>query len=80
MARLLLTATLVMAAAMISFRPAAARGAPESFADLAEKLSPAVVNISTIQTLPARTGRRLPNLPEGMPFGDFWDQFRDRME
>ncbi|WP_025896652.1 DegQ family serine endoprotease [Kordiimonas gwangyangensis] len=80
MVRLMLTATLILAAAMISFRPAAARGAPESFADLAEKLSPAVVNISTVQTLPARTGRRMPNLPEGMPFGDLWDQFRDRME
>ncbi|WP_262691159.1 DegQ family serine endoprotease [Kordiimonas aestuarii] len=80
MLRIMLTATLVLAAAMMSVRPAAARGAPESFADLVEKLSPAVVNISTVQTIPARKGRRMPNLPEGMPFGDLWDQFRDRMD
>ncbi|WP_417450787.1 Do family serine endopeptidase [Kordiimonas sp.] len=80
MLRIMLTATLVLAAAMISVRPAAARGAPESFADLVEKLSPAVVNISTVQTIPARKGRRMPNMPEGMPFGDLWDQFRDRMD
>ena len=31
--------------------PAAAKPAPESFADLSEKVVPAVVNISTTQTL-----------------------------
>ena len=31
--------------------PALARGAPDSFADLAQALSPTVVNISTTQTL-----------------------------
>ena len=35
--------------------PAFARGAPDSFADLAEQLTPAVVNISSSQS--ARTGR-----------------------
>ncbi|HEY0418923.1 MAG TPA: serine protease, partial [Acetobacteraceae bacterium] len=34
--------------------PAYARSAPESFADLAEKLLPGVVNISTTQTVAAR--------------------------
>ena len=33
--------------------PAQARGGPPSFADLAEKLLPAVVNISTTQTITA---------------------------
>ncbi len=67
---------LVSMAMAASVQPVAARGAPDSFADLAERLSPAVVNISTVQNLPERTNRRLPQLPEGMPFGDLWDQFR----
>lgn len=43
-------AALVMMLALIAV-PLAARGAPESFADLAEELSPAVVNISTSQNI-----------------------------
>ena len=35
--------------------------APESFADLAEKLLPAVVNISTTQNIPERRRRRSPS-------------------
>ena len=35
---------------------AAARGAPDSFADLAESISPAVVNITTTTTVAGRTG------------------------
>ena len=31
--------------------PSLARGAPDSFADLAEKLTPAVVNISSAQSV-----------------------------
>lgn len=76
----MLTSILILAAAMVSMSPVAARGAPDSFADLVEKLSPAVVNISTVQTIRARAGRNMPDLPEGVPFGDLWDQFRDRME
>ncbi|HUF87021.1 MAG TPA: DegQ family serine endoprotease [Thermohalobaculum sp.] len=53
--------------------PASAQPVP-SFADLAEKLSPAVVNISTAQTvdLPEREG--LP-FPEGSPFEDLFRDF-----
>jgi serine protease Do len=43
-------------AAMLAW-PAAARPAPDSFADLAEKLLPSVVNISTTQTLKPGRGR-----------------------
>lgn len=78
--RAFLTSIMILAAAMVSVTPVAARGAPDSFADLVEKLSPAVVNISTVQTIRGRSGRRVPDLPEGVPFGDLWDQFRDRME
>lgn len=49
---------------------------PASFADLAEKISPAVVNIttSTIVTSARGTG---PVVPEGSPFEDFFRDFRD---
>jgi len=51
-----------------------ARGAPDSFADLADQVSPAVVNITTATMVAAPTGPNLPNFPEGSPFEDF---FRD---
>lgn len=62
---------------------AEARGAPESFADLAEKLSPSVVNISTTQKVVASSGRDvpMPNVPPGSPFEDFFkDFFEDRAQ
>jgi serine protease Do len=45
-----------------------------SFADLAEQLSPAVVNIATAQTVeqPERNG---PQVPEGSPFQDLFRDF-----
>jgi serine protease Do len=49
---------------------------PASVADLADGLIGAVVNISTSQT--TRGGRDavpMPNLPEGSPFQDFFDEF-----
>nr|WP_325065505.1 Do family serine endopeptidase [Sphingomonas paucimobilis] len=49
-----------------SGRLESARGAPPSFADLAARLSPAVVNISTTSRV---TARRMPDFPGGLPFG-----------
>src|SRR6185437_11045505 len=50
---------------------ALARPAPDSFADLAEKLLPAVVNISTTQTLKAANPKlSLPDIPPGSPLED----------
>lgn len=51
------------------------------FADLVEKLSPAVVNISTSQKVKAAQGyfgmpfESLPNTPEFEPFREFFDRF-----
>ncbi|MGE3246955.1 MAG: Do family serine endopeptidase [Beijerinckiaceae bacterium] len=59
--------------------PAAARGAPDSFADLAEKVSGAVVNISASQTVSAPTIRP-PNLPKGTPFDDLFEEFFKRRQ
>ena len=55
-----------------------AKSAPESFADLAEKLLPSVVNISTTQTVEAGKGPEMPQLPPGSPFEDFFKEFFDK--
>lgn len=51
---------------------------PESIADLAERLLDAVVNISTSQTVTASQGVPRPQVPEGSPFEEFFDEFFDR--
>jgi serine protease Do len=61
-----------------------ARSAPESFADLAAKLLPSVVNVSTSQQAkggPSAGQRRLPEMPQfppGSPFEEFFREFFDR--
>ncbi|MDM7985196.1 MAG: Do family serine endopeptidase [Maricaulis sp.] len=52
-----------------------AHPAPDGFADLAERLSPAVVNISAAQRLDSDD--RLPDFPEGSPLERFNDIFGD---
>lgn len=54
--------------------PAVARG-PVSVAPVAEKLLDAVVNISTSQLAKGPQGVPLPNVPEGSPFEEFFDDF-----
>lgn len=55
---------------------AAQENRPESFADLAERVSPAVVNITTTTTVASRLEGG-PRLPEGSPFEDFFRDFFD---
>ena len=57
---------------------AQAKPAPDGFADLAEKLLPSVVNVSTSQTVQTRSGPQLPQLPPGSPFEEFFKEFFDR--
>ena len=82
--RAMLFALLIAAMAMMAVPSVEAQNRPQTFADLVEDLSPAVVNISTVQTVRGRGrgrgNRRVPQIPEGMPFEEFWDQFRDRFE
>lgn len=52
---------------------AEARGAPASFADLVDQVSPAVVYIATSATVDAGNG--IPNFPEGTPFDDLFRDF-----
>ncbi|MDP6218268.1 MAG: Do family serine endopeptidase, partial [Alphaproteobacteria bacterium] len=58
--------------------PAQAADRPDSFADLAERLSPAVVNISTSMVVNNGSRPDLPRFPEGSPFEDFFKEFEDR--
>ena len=53
----------------------AARPAPDSFADLAAKLLPSVVNIATSQTLKAPPRQEMPQLPPGSPLEDLFKNF-----
>jgi len=54
-----------------------AHARPDSFADLAESISPSVVNITT-STVVAQGSGPSPIVPEGSPFEDFFREFRDR--
>ncbi|MCC5957503.1 MAG: Do family serine endopeptidase [Natronohydrobacter sp.] len=66
---------LAFAFALVTFAQAQP-ARPESFADLAERVSPAVVNITTTTTVAARLDGG-PQLPEGSPFEDFFRDFFD---
>jgi len=58
--------------------PVMARGAPESFADLAEQVSNSVVNITTRTAVAEAADRGGPQAPNGAPFEDFFRDFMER--
>jgi serine protease Do len=70
-----LFAMLVVGGLMAVATPAMARPAPDSFADLANRLLPMVVNISTSQTLKAPPQNAMPQLPPGSPLEDLFKNF-----
>ena len=53
---------------------------PASFADLAERLMPSVVNISTSTTVVTKSNPLPFQLPPGSPFGDMFKEFGDPQE
>ena len=53
-----------------------ARNAPESFADLAEKLMPSVVNISTTQTIRTSANNFPFEFPPGSPFSEMFKDYQ----
>lgn len=65
-------AALFLTFLMVAAATAQARGAPDSFADLAIRLLPAVVNISTTETIRADAAALPGSLP---PFGDVFNEF-----
>ncbi len=75
--RLFWLSTLSMILILSTSLMAAAQGAPNSFADLAARISPSVVNITTSTTVAGRTGPQ-GIVPEGSPFEDFFREFQDR--
>ena len=60
---------------IFNFAIANAKPVPESFADLAEKLMPSVVNISTTQTVRTTTNQFPFQFPPGSPFGEMFKDF-----
>src|SRR5262245_22281399 len=61
--------------------PANVLAGSTGFADLAERLLPTVVNISTSQTLkrrPDQQGQQGQQVPQGTPFDEFFKNFSDR--
>lgn len=76
-ARRLLTAlfaamALALALVLAQATASEAQNRPETFADLAEQISPSVVNITTSTTIAGRTGPQ-GLVPEGSPFEDFFN-------
>ncbi len=61
-----------LAFALAQALPGNTQAMPESFADLVDQVSPAVVNITTSTTVSAPTG---PVFPEGSPFEDLFPDF-----
>ena len=70
----------VAAMGLVLAQPSAARDAPESFADLVDKLMPTVVNITTTQNMPQQGQklRDMPQLPPGSPFEELFKEFFDK--
>ena len=60
---------------ILNFSSIQAKAVPSSFADLAEKLMPSVVNISTTQTVKTTTNQLPFQFPPGSPFGEMFKDF-----
>tara|TARA_B100000963_G_scaffold267818_1_gene236024 strand:- start:1110 stop:2513 length:1404 start_codon:yes stop_codon:yes gene_type:complete len=60
---------------IFNFSVANSKPVPESFADLADKLMPSVVNISTTQTVRTTTNQFPFQFPPGSPFGEMFKDF-----
>ncbi len=80
LSRFALAATGIVLGGMVALQPvvtAQAQG-PVSVADLAENLADAVVNISTAQTVQGRRTVPMPQVPDGSPFQEFFEEFFNR--
>ncbi len=70
----MLAGLLAVGLAVASAVPVFAQERPATFADLAEQVSPSVVNITTSTVVAGRTGPQ-GVVPEGSPFEDFFNDF-----
>tara|TARA_Y100000590_G_scaffold115783_1_gene132098 strand:- start:3852 stop:5273 length:1422 start_codon:yes stop_codon:yes gene_type:complete len=64
----------------LPFSLAYSKSAPDSFADLAEKLMPSVVNISSTQTIKTSSNPFPFQFPPGSPFEDMFKEFNQPTE
>jgi len=60
---------------VLNFSTISVYAVPDSFANLAEKLMPSVVNISTTQTVKTTTNQFPFQFPPGSPFGEMFKDF-----
>jgi serine protease Do len=60
----------------LCFTNAISKAIPDSFADLAERLMPSVVNISTTQTIKTSTSQLPFQFPPGSPFEEMFKDFQ----
>lgn len=67
----------VLATILLAAQVAIVQARTDSFAPLVEKVSPAVVNITTTTLIEGRSGLQ-GIVPEGSPFEDFFKDFQDR--
>ena len=74
--RLVMALGLGLSLALAATAPVLAQGIPTSFADLAEKFSPAVVDITTSSIVATPTDGQ-PQVPPGSPFEKFFQDFMD---
>ena len=77
MAGLFAAMTLALALVLAQTVPGYAQERPATFADLAEQISPSVVNITTSTTIAGRTGPQ-GVVPEGSPFEEFFDDLENQ--
>lgn len=72
---------LILGLALVLTQTLAAKAErPDSFADLAESVSPSVVNITTSTTVAGGSAPANPIVPEGSPLEDFFRDFMDRQQ
>ncbi len=70
---------LILMGFLLMTSSAHSRVAGESFADLAQKLLPSVVNISTTSVIKdPSVSPQIPQFPPGSPFEEFFREFRER--
>ncbi|MDE2335502.1 MAG: DegQ family serine endoprotease [Rhodospirillales bacterium] len=75
-------AVLLLLPCMCAVQPALARTAPASFADLAARLLPGVVTVSSSEAVAANSGNMpsIPGLPPGSPFEKFFHDFMQHQQ
>lgn len=76
MARLMAATAFALALVLAQSVPGYAQERPATFADLAEQISPSVVNITTSTTVAGRTGPQ-GIVPEGSPFEEFFNDLEN---